>query len=138
MSDQPNHPAAEATVPAAALLAVLDAGCVQRLRQLDPSGAHGLLQRVLDTFVDSLVKHDAEIASARGAGDRNALRQVAHTLKSSSASVGALALSRACADAESRLRESPPADDVSPLLDVMVAQLRQLLALVGRAPPSTT
>ena len=37
-------------------------------------------------------------------GDHPAVRHVAHTLKSSSASVGALELSRRCADIENRVR----------------------------------
>ena len=41
---------------------------------------------------------------ARHTGDRNAIRLVAHTLKSSSASIGALTLSRLCAQLEGDIR----------------------------------
>ena len=43
-------------------------------------------------------------------GDAGVVAGIAHTLKSSSASVGALELSRVCADVESRLRRGEAAD----------------------------
>jgi len=52
---------------------------------------------------------------------------VAHTLKSSSASVGALELSRICADIERRLREQDTGE-LQPLLDDMVEQSRRVRA----------
>lgn len=116
----------------AALLAVLDAGCVQRLRELDPGGAHGLLGRVMDTFADSLQNHLGEVQRAREAADRTALRHVSHTLKSSAASVGALDLARVCAEVEGMLRERPEAMPDASSLDEMVRQLRWLLSLAGR------
>ncbi|WP_162910937.1 Hpt domain-containing protein [Azohydromonas sediminis] len=116
----------------AALLPVLDAASVQRLRELDPDGRNGLIARILDTFVESLVRHAREFAQARAAGDHDALRRVAHTLKSSSASVGALDLSRTCADVERRVREGDVAALDAPL-DLLAAHLQRLLVLAGRA-----
>lgn len=84
---------------------VLDAACLQRLRDLDPSGQSGLVARVIRTYVQSLAKLLDQLAQARAAADPVALRHVAHTLKSSSASVGALALAELCGDVERRLRD---------------------------------
>ncbi len=129
--DEPSSDAPPAAGGSAALLAVLDAASVQRLRELDPDGRTGLIARILDTFVASLSRHAGEFAQARAAGDRDGLRRVAHTLKSSSASVGALDLSRACADVERLVREG----DVGALdapLDRLADQLRRLLAVAGR------
>jgi HPt (histidine-containing phosphotransfer) domain-containing protein len=119
----------------AALIAVLDAGCVQRLRELDPSGAHGLLRRVMDTFAESLQSHLGEVQRARQAADRTALRHVSHTLKSSAASVGALDLARVCAEVERKLREQPEVMPDASSIDEMVRQLRWLLSLAGRPAP---
>lgn len=130
MTDRPPDPASSA----AGLLAALDAAAVQRLRELDPDNKHGLLARVFDTFADSLVKHVGELEQARAGNDREAMRQIAHTLKSSSASVGALELSRACAEVERLVREGHTGSLDAPL-DTIVAQMRHLLALAGRAAP---
>lgn len=118
-----------------ALIGALDADSVQRLRELDPQGAHGLLQRVMETFVDSLVRHEHEVAEAMASGDRALLRHVAHTLKSSSASVGALDLSKACAELEALLRQSgepAPVSTIEPLVTAVTEPMRRLLVLAGR------
>lgn len=106
---------------------VLDAQALERLRELDPQGTNGLLPRVLLAFDTSLERLLGQLAQAREHGDAVAMRHVAHTLKSSSASVGALELSRICADIERRLREQD-AGDLQPLLDDMVAQGRRVRA----------
>jgi HPt (histidine-containing phosphotransfer) domain-containing protein len=118
---------------AAALLPLLDAASVQRLRELDPGDRNGLIGRVLDTYASSLTRHAAELARARAAADHAALRQVAHTLKSSSASVGALELSLACAEVERLAREGAGAALEAPLAR-LEAQLQRLLAVVGGRP----
>ncbi len=119
------------------LLAALDAGSVQRLRDLDPSGTQGLLRRVLAAFADSLHQHLDELGAARAAGDGAAIRRVSHTLKSSAASVGALELARTCTEIEGALRERPTVLPEAAVLDGLAAQLRRLLVLAGRAAPAT-
>lgn len=119
-------PAAEPS----ALLDALDADSVRRLRELDPDGRHGLLQRVLDTFVASLRQELGQVERARVDADRAALRGVAHKLKSSSRSVGALELAHHCEEVERWARDGDPRPIDLPL-DAMVAQMRRLLALAG-------
>ena len=131
MSDPSISPPTSVAV-AADLLAALDPASVQRLRELDPGGAHGLLERVLDTFVESLVRHVDELRAARAGADRAGIRHVAHTLKSSSASVGALELSRWCADVERGLRDRPDEPPDAAALEAMDAEMQRLLSLVGR------
>lgn len=83
----------------------LDDAALQRLRDLDPSGSNQLLPRVINAFVKSLDKLLPDLQRAREAGmDLAAIRHVAHTLKSSSASLGALQLSKVCADIEAMAR----------------------------------
>jgi HPt (histidine-containing phosphotransfer) domain-containing protein len=88
--------------------AQLDAGALARLRELDPDGRHGVLTRVLTAFETSLSRMLVQLAAERDSGDEGVVAGVAHTLKSSSASVGAAELARACGDVERRLREGLP------------------------------
>ena len=85
-----------------------DPVALERLRELDPDGRHGVLQRVLTAFETSLARMLVQLAAEREGGNEATVASVAHTLKSSSASVGATALSQACADVERRLRSGGP------------------------------
>jgi len=85
--------------------AELDRASLQRLRDLDPEGKNHVVERVLQAFDTSLQRLLPQGEQAFAACDRETLRHVVHTLKSSSASVGALELSRLCGDIENCLRE---------------------------------
>ena len=87
-----------------AQVAGLDAQALARLCALDPRGESLLLKRVLQAFQGSAARLMPQLAAAHLQGDRNAIRLVAHTLKSSSASIGALALSQRCAQLETAIR----------------------------------
>lgn len=100
MHPQPASPATDPRSPAA----VLDEQALGRLRELDPDGSHGVVVRVLGAFETSLARLLGQLAAARDGGDAGAIVGVAHTLKSSSASVGATALSSACVEVERRWR----------------------------------
>jgi HPt (histidine-containing phosphotransfer) domain-containing protein len=111
---------------------VLDAEALARLHALDPQGQAGLVARVIGTYVGSLRRLLAQFAAARSAGDLPGLRHVAHTLKSSSASVGALALSALCAAVEQHVRDAGAADALEPQLEALAAEgARVLGALDG-------
>ena len=100
------RPAANMSTPTSdpALPVVLDPVALARLHDLDPDGSHAVVSRVLGAFETSLARMLGQLEAGRVDGDVAAVARVAHTLKSSSASVGALALSAACADVEARLR----------------------------------
>lgn len=106
---------------------VLDREALDRLRELDPNGQGGLLERVLSTYAQSLAKLIDQLVAARAAADAQGLRHVSHTLKSSSASVGALQLSQLCADIERRVREGH-SDGLESRLDAMTDEARRVLA----------
>jgi HPt (histidine-containing phosphotransfer) domain-containing protein len=63
------------------------------------------VQRVLSTYLVSLARHVEAVQMARAASDLPGLRAVAHTLKSSSESIGAVSFARRCAALDSTLRE---------------------------------
>ncbi len=82
----------------------LDAGALAGLRELDPQGRNGLLERVVKAFQDSLARLTPQLRNAMATGELKGIRHVAHTLKSSSASIGALHLSALCAELEAAVR----------------------------------
>jgi histidine phosphotransfer protein HptB len=107
---------------------VLDAQALDNLRQLDPGGQGRLLVRVLGTYRSSLARLMRQLDDAEGRADAAGMRLVAHTLKSSSASIGALELSGLCALAEQALRDGQ-VDGLAALLE----RLRSEASRVDRA-----
>lgn len=114
---------------------MLDPAALARLRELDPTGQARLIERVIDAYLGSADRLAAQLRDARERGDAPGVRMVAHTLKSSSASVGALALSQHCAYTESLARDRGMVDELGPAIDALLEHLsvaiRALLALKG-------
>jgi HPt (histidine-containing phosphotransfer) domain-containing protein len=108
---------------------VLDPAALARLAELDPSGSNRLLERVLLAFQASVTRLRPQLAAARSNDDRAAIRLVAHTLKSSSASIGALRLSQLCAQIETVIRLDSPDDLGGPLGEFDLALDRALQAI---------
>jgi HPt (histidine-containing phosphotransfer) domain-containing protein len=121
----PTEPSVAAPAPPA--FGVLDAAAVARLQELDPGGNSGLLTRVLATYTQSLRRLLGQLRAARQAADLSGQRHVVHTLKSSSASVGALTLAALCAEIERRLRDGPP-DGLAARFDHLTAEGERVLA----------
>jgi len=86
------------------ILALLDEAALARLGELDPKGENRLIERVLRAFQTSVARLRPQFDAARAGNDRAGVRLVAHTLKSSSASIGAMQLSQLCAQIESAIR----------------------------------
>lgn len=126
-------PTGSAGTGGTAVRAVLDAQALDRLRELDPKGENHLIERVLQAFETSVARLGPQLEASRLSGDRAGIRHVAHTLKSSSASIGALALSQHCAVVEAMIRQESPDDLDGPLaalsaeLDAVLQALRSLL-----------
>ncbi len=131
-ADPTNTPAV-AGLPGAG---VLDAGALARLQGLDPSGQAGLMARVLSTYTRSLERQLDILSSARLDADVQAQRHVAHTLKSSSASVGALQLSALCADVEHKLRNGQ-VEGIELQLDALTLEAARILAALRDTPAPT-
>ena len=71
----------------------------------------------------------APLLQALGRDDHEAVRHVVHTLQSSSASVGALELSRCCSEIENRLR-AHQVDGLAQMLSRLDAEGERVLAAV--------
>ena len=110
----------------------LDREALARLTELDPKGENKLLERVLRAFQTSAARLMPQLEAARLSGDRATVRLVAHTLKSSSASIGALKLSQVCAQVEGLIR-SESAEDLDPLLHTMRSELDAALSAIQRS-----
>ena len=113
---------------------ILDEAALSRLRQLDPDGARGFLTQVMRTFDASLVRHLASLEEARLQGDLKRAGDVAHTLKSSSASVGALAFSQGCALVERLAKAGDGSALGEPLLALQAEGERVLAAVRAMLP----
>jgi hypothetical protein len=114
----------------AACAAVLDADALERLRELDPSGKSRLVDRVLRAFESSAWRLARQFSEAREAGDLQSIRHVVHTLKSSSASIGALVLARMCGEIETAIRTGGDAA-LPERLDAMDRELAAVLQAVS-------
>jgi HPt (histidine-containing phosphotransfer) domain-containing protein len=108
---------------------VLDAQALQRLRELDPHGENQLMTRVVNAFEISVKRLMPQLVAALPGLDLAAIRHVAHTLKSSSASMGAIKLSKICAELEnlSRLGQTDGVTDLAISLQAEVEIVRTAL-----------
>lgn len=84
---------------------VLDMGVITALRELDDGGGQGLFRELLDLYVDDSTKLMQRLEQALAGGDLKSAERIAHTLKSSSANLGATAVSRLCREIEVHGRE---------------------------------
>ena len=66
---------------------------LEQFRELDPLGGLGLIKQIMQVYLDTAGDTLQQIELAVAVGDADGLRRGAHTLKSSSANVGAETLS---------------------------------------------
>lgn len=93
MADAPNEP-------------VLDNDTLQTLRALGGDDDPGLLVEIIELYLDDAKTHVANLRAALNSGDVRLLERTAHTLKSSSANVGARCLSKVCMELEQAVRNA--------------------------------
>ena len=107
----------------------IDEKAFGQLCSLDPAGQAGIVQRVLRTFETALLRQMQDLKDALARGDLRAVGNVAHTVKSSSAAVGALQLSACCAEVESLARSGDPTG-VVPRTGQLLTEAENALASV--------
>jgi signal transduction histidine kinase/CheY-like chemotaxis protein len=128
-SAHPIDPEPEAASP-------LDPRALDAIRALNPARAEQLVTRVVDAFLQSAPAQLQALAEAVGSGDAAALRGEAHSLKSSSANLGATRLAALARELEARGREGR-LDDAGPLVEQATRELervRTALDLIGARP----
>ena len=110
---------------------VLDAAALAGLRELDPTGQNRLMERLFIAFQTSTARLMPQLLESQRNADLQGVRHVAHTLKSSAASVGGTKLSGICADLEARIRLGQPGD-LQPQVEALVEEVRNLLLALQR------
>ena len=106
---------------------VLDAATLDRLARLGGEGGGDLLIELIDIFVDDATERVRSMISALAAGDLVGVEQHAHTLKSSSANMGALGLSELCQEIEAAVHRDEPVGALVSTCERMIEDV--LLAL---------
>ncbi len=96
----PSAPLTERELPA------FDLATLSALREFSPDDPQNFVRRVARIWVDSSAEQCAAAAAALGSDDREALFRAAHTLKSASASVGAMRVSALAAEIEGLAAEA--------------------------------
>ncbi|HVJ11543.1 MAG TPA: response regulator, partial [Burkholderiales bacterium] len=102
-----NAPAPASAAPAPAKTAeVIDRKVLDELSKVRTNGKPELLARVINLYLTESPKLLQKLKQAAGAANASDIAASAHSLKSSSANVGAKALSRYCADLEASARRA--------------------------------
>jgi len=79
---------------------VLDMSVIAALRELSGDGDESLFRELLELYVDDSTKQMKRLEESLASGDIKLAERIAHTLKSSSANLGATAMSRMCLQLE--------------------------------------
>lgn len=93
--------------PAPAELGCLQPEALRALSALDPNGGSSFVVRVLATFLRSVEVQLRGLQAARDAADLTTAIRMVHSLKSSSAYIGAMSFSQDCAQLEDAMRSRP-------------------------------
>ena len=107
-------------------LTLFDQEALRRLKELDPKGDNRLFERVATAFENSAGRLMPQLEDAISQHDMQGIMHVAHTLKSSSASIGALKLSHLCAEIETMIRRQT-GDDLSTRLQEVPKEVERVL-----------
>jgi two-component system sensor histidine kinase/response regulator len=100
------HAPAPAAPAPAKTAEVIDRKVLDELSKVRTNGKPELLTRVINLYLTESPKLLQKLKAAAGAANAAEIAGVAHSLKSSSANVGAKALSRYCADLEASARRA--------------------------------
>ena len=104
---------------------VLDLAVLDKYRKRERPGRKNLLDRIVDAYLKQSPQHIDQLRKAILDGDSNGIEAAAHTLKSSSANVGAMALSALCQELETQGRNCSSVD-----INECFAEFEAMYALV--------
>jgi HPt (histidine-containing phosphotransfer) domain-containing protein len=99
----------------------LDQAPLDELRSLDPDGSGGILAQIINVYLDDAPKLIAQIQSSLAAKDIASMTRHAHSLKSSSLSVGASRVGEIAKDIEASGRKNST-DEIPALLMALSAE----------------
>jgi len=106
-----------------------EAGCIDTavLDELRQSSGDALVREVIDLFAAECSKRELAIRDAVAANDPQAIRSHAHALKSSAASLGAMAMSQVCQTVEASESPVELVPRMSAAIAAAVPELRQIM-----------
>jgi CheY-like chemotaxis protein len=131
-----NATTSEGPTDSSATAAMLDRGVLAQLQE-ELGGAEALRQ-VIATFLEGTPRFLGGLRAAASRGDASGMQQVAHTLRSTSAMLGATALAAQCAELEHLSRAGIVPDAVSRVAAIDALYHALTLALkTEAASPST-
>jgi HPt (histidine-containing phosphotransfer) domain-containing protein len=108
----------------------LDRKVLDFLRSPSRNGESSLLKRVIGIYMMSSSKLMETLHQAISLGDASAIQNAAHSLKSASGNLGAMALAELCNELESMGRAGTTASSTSllPVLELEYERVREALA----------
>jgi two-component system, NarL family, sensor histidine kinase BarA len=103
--------------------ALLDAGVLRELEEMAGPAGVGFMRRVFGLYLDNVPRIRAELTSAVGTGEAEAIARAAHALKSMSHNIGARQVAAAAEAIERHARETgvPAADQIETLVRLLDA-----------------
>ena len=116
---------------------LLDRSALEAIRALQSDATPDLLVRVVHLYFDSAPELIARVRSGLAERDHNAVRVAAHTLKSSSANLGATSLAEMCKQLEMAAR-SGILDGALPDADAVEREYRAVRAALEAEIGETT
>ena len=116
-----------ASAPGKPRVSPIDSKVHNEIRALEGEGNRGLLERIINLYLTDAPRLVEGILSAAEKGDTESLLRGAHTLKSSSANVGATGLSDLCRKVEAMARAGETIAAGDPLLSKMEGEHRSVL-----------
>ena len=126
------------TVDMQALQACLGADfspqALERLRALDPSGGAGLIGRLFALYADVLHTQCTAVEHGVRQSSHDEVRRAAHSLRSSSLSIGAEDFAQRCLELERRVMADPSVQaNLDQEVQDWLAQARRVASSVGQA-----
>ena len=109
----------------------IDRKALDQIRQLDQDGSAGILQKVLQIYLDESSALFKKIQNAIRERDAEGLQAAAHSLKSSSAQIGALGFSEFCKEMEvfGRRESIGGAEEIYPQAELEYEEVRKALSM---------
>ncbi len=114
------------TIRSSELENILDSNVLSELRTLSETSGRDILGKSVRFFLQQTPEDVSELGRAMSGKDMEKLRTIAHSLKSSSANLGAMSFSKLCNQLEDSARESC-VDRVSELIPAIEALLPRVL-----------
>ena len=105
----------------------LDRKVFAQLAELDPGGESGLIRQILQAYQESTTTLVGQLSRAMAESDAETLRKLAHSLKSSSANVGAVRLSALLAELESLGRQNR-LEEALPICERAITEYNNVMA----------